>query len=36
MELMQRRKCQKKDGQQDLCFGLPKDEVIICKLIQLN
>ena len=33
---MQRRKCRKKDGQQDQCFGVLQDEVTIGKLIQLN
>ena len=36
MDLMQRRKCQKKDGRQDQCFGVVQDEVTIWKLIQLN
>ena len=34
--MMQRRKCQTKDGPQDPCFGVLKDEVTICKLIQVN
>ena len=29
MNLMQRRKCRKKDGQQDQCFGVLQDEVTI-------